>query len=335
MKKSSLSSTVDSKYQQTQVSPQKLSITEITSKLQLLIKQADSSGKSAWHAGELLNKVKAEYSSTFSFENYVLQNFNISLPTANAYIKIYDSYSIEEIGNLLVTSLTEIAAIKNTNIMKAVVNAFANLNNKDYKLKEVLMAVALLEHEEHPYTEENIQDFVKKQIEISKAEKDSEKLKRKNYKRRDTYGAPLKSEFIPELGFIFERQPINEMGVVALFCVIFNWMRQVPFVIEQKKIHYFHQIKYVQTGFPDACIICRVEHSIEKYQDLHIEFEYKSFEYLIHKHHHCSTKSCEMIICWEDNARSNPSRSKSENVKKMPHVLELKDYLVTGKINLK
>ncbi len=80
--------------------------------------------------------------------------------------------------------------------------------------------------------------------------------------------------------------------------------------------------------------MCRVEDKKNSNTDLQVEFEYKSFEFLIHKHH-ISDKKCHLIICWEDNARSDKERAKSENVKALPPILELKDFLETGKINLK
>ena len=46
-------------------------------------------------------------------------------------------------------------------------------------------------------------------------------------------------------------------------------------------------------------------------------------------------KKCDLIICWEDNARSDKDRSNSENVKNLPHIIELKDFISSGKINLK
>jgi hypothetical protein len=41
-----------------------------------------------------------------------------------------------------------------------------------------------------------------------------------------------------------------------------------------------------------------------------------------------------MIICWEDNARRDKDRMKSQYVKKLPPIFELKSFLEKGKITL-
>jgi hypothetical protein len=74
------------------------------------------------------------------------------------------------------------------------------------------------------------------------------------------------------------------MGVVALFCVLFKDLRASPFTLNGET-YYFKTIKYVQTGFPDACIVCRVEDKKKSNTDLLIEFEYQSYEYIAHQHH--------------------------------------------------
>jgi hypothetical protein len=129
-----------------------------------------------------------------------------------------------------------------------------------------------------------------------------------------------------------EKQPINEMGVIALFCVIFNYMRK-PFKIGENTLE-FRSIKYVQSPFPDACINCKIKDRNHSNTELKAEFEYQSFNYILHKHHK-HKNVCDMIICWEDNAKNDEDRSKKEVVKAMPPILELKNFLETGEINLK
>lgn len=307
--------------------------TSNTTELKQLIKQADSSGKAAWTAGKMLKEIKEQklYLVKYnSFEKYVREEFRINEVTANTYIKVHEKFGLKEIGELIVSNLKVLAEIGNEKLRKEVVTAFSGKKNADYKVKDVIATVALLNHDKQKFSKVEISELITKVIKQSRKDEADEKQKRKLLVK---FGEPIKSEAYNELESLFEKQPINEMGVVALFCVMFNWMRSAPIKLGND-ILYFKSIKYVQVGFPDACIVCRVEDKKNSNTDLHVEFEYKSFSYIEHQHHR-SDKKCDLIICWEENARKGGLSSNAERIKELPPIIELRDFLKTGKINLK
>jgi len=213
--------------------------------------------------------------------------------------------------------------------MKKVVKAFVANEAEKFKVKDVIATVAILDVNQANISVDEITETIKDVVKKSKAEK--EKRKRTKLTK---YGAEIKSDFISYLSELIKQEPINEMGVVALFCIIFEQIRNKPFKLDNCNLE-FKSIKYIQTAFPDACIICKVNGKKPSNTDLQIEFEYESFNYIYHKHHDMKEK-CDLIICWEDNTRNDESRLKSDVVRlRMPPILELKDFLNTGEINLK
>jgi hypothetical protein len=301
------------------------SFDEITEELKKIINQAESSGVAAWQAGEMLHEVKSNpnYRTRYkNFDEYTTKEFNIREQTANNYIRMRFSFEKEEIGELLFSSLKVIAEIGDIELRKKVVKAFIDSESDDrfrVKVKDVIATIALL-------------DKNKKNISIGEVRAIINQLTRKSKKEKDSktqYGNPIQSTHIDFSGLL-ERQPINEMGVVALFCLIFNQMKQ-PFKIDHDNLE-FKYIKYVQVAFPDACVMCKkINKKYENvYIELQVEFEYESFNY-IHHNHHKAKKKCNLIICWVDNI----DRSKSDDIKSMPPILELKEFINTGKIILK
>jgi hypothetical protein len=82
-------------------------------------------------------------------------------------------------------------------------------------------------------------------------------------------------------------EPVNEMGVLALFCML---SRQLGFVIES-----------VQAGFPD----CEAKIEVEpgRWQHFRIEFEYESRNFKDHRH---DPEQCDLIVCWRHNWKDCP-----------------------------
>jgi hypothetical protein len=82
-------------------------------------------------------------------------------------------------------------------------------------------------------------------------------------------------------------EPINEMGVMALFCML---SRQLGFVIES-----------VQSAFPD----CEAKMEVEpgRWQHFRIEFEYESRNFRDHRH---DPAKCDLIVCWRHNWKDCP-----------------------------
>lgn len=97
-------------------------------------------------------------------------------------------------------------------------------------------------------------------------------------------------------------EPVNEMGVMALFCML---SRQLGFVIES-----------VQSAFPD----CEAKMEVEpgRWQHFRIEFEYESRNFKDHRH---DPEKCDLIVCWRHNWKDCP-----------PHLQVLELSKVMGKI---
>jgi Homing endonuclease associated repeat len=83
-------------------------------------------------------------------------------------------------------------------------------------------------------------------------------------------------------------EPVNEMGVMALFCML---SRQLGFVIES-----------VQAAFPD----CEAKMEVEpgRWQHFRIEFEYESRNFGDHRH---DPEKCDLIVCWRHNWKDCPA----------------------------
>lgn len=310
-------------------------IEQKTVKLKELIKLADSSGQSAWQSGKILYPIKTseEYKKLKnygSFKRYVEGEFGINDTTANVYIKISNTFSESDVQKLASSNLKVISEIENTSLRKQVIEAFSSEDPKNYKVKDVIATIASLP-ENCDYTQNEIKGIIKNTV--TDRIKD-ERTKRK--RNRDVkIGKPLKSVAMPHLPSIIEKEPINEMGVVALFCILFQNLTNAPFN-RNGEIYFFKTIQYVQTAFPDARILCRVRDKKEADVYLDVEFEYYSYEYINHEHHKSPKhKDCAMIICWEDNTTNHETRSASAIAQELPPILELKDLLETGEINLK
>lgn len=93
--------------------------------------------------------------------------------------------------------------------------------------------------------------------------------------------------------------PVNELGVVYLFGILSN---DLGFVIES-----------IQSGFPDCEAKRRLKNN--RWQSIRIEFEYKSSNFIEHKH---DITKCDLIICWEHDWNNCPLE-----------VISLKEYLQT------
>ncbi|HZU31200.1 MAG TPA: hypothetical protein VFB79_08805 [Candidatus Angelobacter sp.] len=76
--------------------------------------------------------------------------------------------------------------------------------------------------------------------------------------------------------------PTNELGVILLFGAL---AEKLGFMVLR-----------VQTEFPD-CEAWRVVEK-ERLQQVRIEFEYESRNFLSHAH---DPAGCDLIVCWEDN----------------------------------
>jgi hypothetical protein len=340
-----------------------------TKELRQLISQVDNSGVSAWDAGHLLKVVKDKkaYVKQFSnFENYTKTEIGINPQTANNYITIAEKFTKEEIGNLmLVTHLRVIAEIKNNKTRKLVLKTFKEREEKDKdnpqnkqvinatnkeiaksevsaeqvyktKLSDIVGTVTMvLESGNVELEEQEIEKII--EINIEKGKEEAQKRRKAKKQQKGTYGKPLfgnqfKSDFFKDVSALLENEPINEMGLVALFCIMFQSLRGTQFVWKNESVT-FVAIKYIRAEFPDACVRCKTTGKTKRNFELDIEFEFESYNYVRHKHMQ-STKNCDLIICWNDNAKTDDKLKDNPTVKKMPPILSLKNCFETGEIEL-
>ncbi|MGH9568852.1 MAG: homing endonuclease associated repeat-containing protein [Candidatus Angelobacter sp.] len=94
-------------------------------------------------------------------------------------------------------------------------------------------------------------------------------------KGRPVTGPPLER-------LVMTNAPHNEMGVVALFCMLAADLG--------------YQLESLQSGFPD----CEARRQVGpgKWQRVRIEFEYESRNFVFHHH---DPLGCDMIVCWRHN----------------------------------
>lgn len=98
-------------------------------------------------------------------------------------------------------------------------------------------------------------------------------------KRRSIVGDPINFE-----GLIYG--PLNENGVIFLFSKIHDKLGI--------------NIEAIQATYPDA----KARRKTSKgWEDIWIEFEYKSFHFKVHKH---NPKECDIIVCWEHDWNECP-----------------------------
>lgn len=115
------------------------------------------------------------------------------------------------------------------------------------------------------------------QVEIEKYNEETQEIQLKI--QRSIVGDPLNFDGL-------QYSPINEQGVVFLFGKLH---KELGIIVES-----------IQTGFPDAR--ARKKHK-SGWIEVKIEFEYKSSNFLIHKH---NLKDCDMIVCWVHDWKECP-----------------------------
>jgi hypothetical protein len=86
-----------------------------------------------------------------------------------------------------------------------------------------------------------------------------------------------------------QHAPVNEQGVVFLFGMV---CAELGFLVEA-----------VRTGYPDCKAKRRVHRSRDQWQDVRIEFEFRSSEFKAHGH---DPQVCDLIVCWEHDWSACP-----------------------------
>ena len=296
-----------------------------TSKLRRLIKNAKSSGKDAWEAGKLLDEIFENEckKNKATFKNYLIEEkLNISPLTANKYIKIFKFFRLEDIeNNALVTHLYPFLSDKIPpqlkmslwRIMKKVITRFTNADIQgtlDY----------FKSRSSENFTDKEIEKKFKSIIRKNRIEKGN------RTQRKEKTGKEIKSEHFKEVVNFFPYKPIDEQGLVGLFCATFPSLMRITFKYKNKDVK-LSKIEYLRIEFPD-CKIKIDDIKGDHYESLTAEFEFESSRYITHGHYK-ETTTCDLIICWRDDLSK-----KKKHKKAIPLVMSLEKIFEAGHINL-
>ncbi len=148
------------------------------------------------------------------------------------------------------------------------------------------------------------------------------------------YGNDLQSDYF-DVTEIFRHEPVDEQGLVGLFCCLFHLIKQRPFIFHEKEIS-FKSIKVIRQAYPDGVLQILNIGKDKKYTDMNVEFEFKSHNFIKHNHLSKSKLKCHLIICWENNIKGKTLKKYLDKLQKkgFPKILSIKDVLKTGKIEL-
>ncbi|MBD2011941.1 hypothetical protein NDI40_17240 [Microcoleus vaginatus ZQ-A3] len=176
-----------------------------------------------------------------------------------------------------------------------------------------------------------------------------------NNNRLDIWGPDLKTSYFREIESIYGQEPIDEQGLVGLFCTLFPILKSNNLNIQcldclkalkVNKIHQrqlnFSKIKGIRTRFPDAIIVFNIcdRNDVKTtlgIRELSVEFEFESFNYIRHEHYDDKVE-CDLIVCWKHEELSQWERWKKSyfynKSTRLPFILSVKNLLETGEINL-
>jgi len=273
---------------------------EKTRYLEYLISNAKKSAIDTYEAGKMLDEIRKKEGflpQYKSFNEYTQKSFCINESTADKYIEIYKKIPHNYITeNILVTHLYLVTEMKDESKRIQMLKAMNSIE-KSGKSKK------------HPYDYETVLS-VKQIIEESKdgtySDKDTTNLlqeltkKKQEQSRRKfklSMGSCIKESKIKGIEDLYTNNPVDEQGLVGLFCTIFHLIKYKPFLYYGRHIS-FSKILYIRSSFPDAKI--EVVTDDEKTDHLNIEFEFESMRYLRHKHDKAKD-ACHIIICWKND----------------------------------
>lgn len=317
-----------------------------TSTLRELFKKADNSGKIAWDIGDLLlvNYENRFYLNEYkNFEDYTEKEFGKTGQTARTYISIRKRFEWGDISeNMLVTHLKAIADFEDSYVGNIVLKALKTVateeDGKDPKIsktipstKDIDLSLKLLSKANRLDEKQAVQTLKA----VAEESKKSTSKKKKKKSKEEKFGEKLVSDGIPEIANLFENEPIDEMGTVALFCILFPFIKGLEFKLGVEKLS-FESFQYVRAPFPDSSIrVKELKARNQRFKYLKIEFEFESYNFIKHKHFEDSKfEECKLIVCWKDNIVGNkviPIGLKE----RLPAIIEISDILKSGKINVK
>lgn len=314
-----------------------------TSTLRELFKKADNSGKIAWQIGDLLMD---NYDNRFykiehkTFEEFTEKEFGKTGQTARTYITIRKRFEWSDISEtMLVTHLKAIADFENSYVgnivLKALKTVVTEEESKDPKkpktipsTKDIDLSLKLLSKANSLDEKQAVQTLKA----VAQESKNSTSKKKKKKSKEEKFGEKLTSEGIPEIANLFENEPIDEMGTVALFCILFPFIKGMEFKLGGEKLS-FESFQYVRSPFPDSSIrVKEIRPRNPRFKYLKVEFEFESYNFIKHKHFEdAKFDECKLIVCWTDNIVGNkvvPLGLKE----RLPEIIEIADILKSGKI---
>ncbi|MEG4407841.1 hypothetical protein [Microcoleus sp. MON2_D5] len=315
------------------------------------------------------------------FESFVSENLGLSKKRAEQYMEIFNGITDSDLitKKMAISHLEQVIRLKDDNAIKDLLKDLAKIENENpnsilpYTENIIASIVSqyknyLQKQSNNKTSDYNLSLFSDDSSESNKNEESTEigfnfiealNTERSDYESRseqikkqrsDIWGQDIKTSYFPEIENIYSREPIDEQGLVGLFCTIFP-------LIKSKKLNIkcldffkfldvsvttelsFLKIKGIRTRFPDAIIeftILDRKSSKTKTTELFIEFEFESFNYVRHKHYE-SQEKCHLIVCWKHEELSQWENWKKFSYNKtqpLPFILSVENLLETGEINL-
>lgn len=313
-------------------------IQEKTLLVKSLIERAKSSGVAAWKAGKILDGLFSNdfRSNASEFNKYTQYNFGITGITAKKYIDLFKAIPLKKIPEaMLVTHLYPLVDTE-LKIRFKVLDVLTNELSNKRRVFTGNDITALI-------------NFVETSQELSHEEIEKELWKIVDNRQRekriisDVCGISIKyCNRFSELAKIFPNEPVSEQGLVGLFCSAFYFMTKIEFIYKNSRL-YFYSIEYIRTAYPDAKI--KVEELTSDLfsldvENLYVEFELDSRNYILHGHHK-EREKCDLIICWNNNllnlsdiAIQKISNLSHFQIDEFPKILALKELFERGVMEL-
>ncbi|MCP4349912.1 MAG: hypothetical protein GY795_30900 [Desulfobacterales bacterium] len=311
----------------------KSNIDKKTSELRPLLKRAKNSALDAWNAGKILGSIYEDDlgKKDYLFKEYTEKEFGISIQTSKKYIELYKTIKEEMITeNMLVTHLYPLLDVENMEKRIQLIEIMRSLKRGQKKRiftsKDVDEIVNLIEVSNAIQTKKDIEDELKKIIKKNRDEK-------QNNRTFDRTGEKIESEHFSELLEIFPNIPVDEQGLVCLFCTMFSFLRNKTFKLNKDDVR-FDKIEYVRTKFPDGRIKL-FNITKNEFATLYTEFEYESKNYINHKHHKEKNTKCDLIICWKNNLDNLNIKVFKKREYILPLILSMNELIESGRIELK
>lgn len=310
---------------------------EKNERLKSLVIKNNESGKKAWEVGKILSSIykQEEYKNNYAtFPDYTRIELSMSSRIALQYIEIFEKIPEDQINENIPVSYLYILLDMNDRdrlkFLSSINKLYEKIQNKNSSLYGYLghkrlfsqsldSAKNMIFSSYQELLEEDIDNILEELF-----RKQNEEFQRKRFIKYKT-GKEINTTYFPYLSASYAREPVDEQGLVGLFCTMFPSLKEHQFTVHNRQI-IFRRIICIRNAFPDAQIeVILLEKNGKKFTTLDIEFEFNSFNYILHKHDQ-SYNTCEMIICWENNW-------KNDKITKPP-ILSVKKLIDSGTIHI-